>query len=48
MTEQEIQELKDRLQIAEDAVYRLELENQALYKELEYFRREMGENLYGI
>lgn len=42
MTEEEIQELKDRLKIAENASYRLELENQALYKELMYYKRLSG------
>lgn len=42
MTEEEIQELKDRLRIAEDASYRLELENQTLHKELMYYKRLSG------
>lgn len=44
MTPEEIEELKTRVQIAEDAVYRLELENQELYKELMYYKRMAGED----
>lgn len=44
MTEQEIEDLKQRVQIAEDAVYRLELENQELHKELMYYKRMAGED----
>lgn len=46
MTPEEIQELKDRLKIAENAVYRLELENQELFRELEYYRLKRGEEPY--
>jgi len=42
MTEEEIQELKDRMRLAEDACYRLELENQALHKELMYYKSLSG------